>query len=131
RELSQKFPEHVGEAVRVQTFITDAPGGTVSYYGVLENGKIVESKLGEDANADFAVTSSYADSLKMAKGEIEAGEALAEGRLHVTGDLAKFLAFLPIAIRPEYRKGARELDKLTDYPAGGQPPKKKGTPKPN
>jgi len=52
RKLSDEFPERPGASARMQYVVTGTPDGDVKYYWVLENGKILESTVGEDPSAD-------------------------------------------------------------------------------
>ena len=103
RKLSQEFPERPGATARMQFAVTGGPGGDVKYYQVLDNGKILESTLGEDANADFTMTSSFDDSVKIQKGELDPNAAFMQGRMKVAGNMTKFLALLPLTSSPEYK----------------------------
>src|SRR5207248_1241234 len=80
RELAQEFAERPGATARMQYVTTGAPEGDVAYFQVLENGKILESTLGEDPSADFTITSTYEDSVKIQKGELDANAAFMQGR---------------------------------------------------
>ena len=81
RKLAQEFPERPGATARMQFAVTGAPDGDVKYYQVLDNGKILESTLGEDANADFTMTSAYDDTVKIQKGELDPNAAFMQGRM--------------------------------------------------
>ena len=72
RELAKDQPERAGASATIQYVVTGGPDGDVKYYWVLENGKLLESSLGEIADADFTLTSTYDDSVAIAKGELDA-----------------------------------------------------------
>ena len=84
RELAKDQPERAGASAKMQYVVTGGPDGDVKYYWVLENGKLLESQLGEIADADFTMTSSWDDSVAIAQGRarrergVHAGED--EGR---------------------------------------------------
>ena len=66
KELAQSFPEKPGASARMQYVVTGAPeGGDARYFTVIENGKILEASLGEDPDAEFTLTQSYDDSVKV------------------------------------------------------------------
>jgi putative sterol carrier protein len=115
RKLAQEFPERPGATARMQFAVTGAPEGDVKYYQVLDNGKILESTLGEDANADFTMTSSFDDSVKIQKGELDANAAFMQGRMKVTGNMGKLMSLMPLTQSPEYKALGAEIDKITDY----------------
>ena len=56
RELAKDQPERAGASAKMQYVVTGGPDGDVKYYWVLENGKLLESQLGEIADADFTMT---------------------------------------------------------------------------
>src|SRR5947207_4021445 len=79
RKLSDEFPERPGASARMQYVVTGTPDGDVKYYWVLENGKILESTVGEDASADFTITTTYEDSRKIQEGELDPNAAFMQG----------------------------------------------------
>ena len=115
KELSQEFPERPGATARMQFVTTGAPEGDVSYYQVLENGKILESVLGTDPNADFTITSTYDDSVKIAKQELDANAAFMQGRMKVTGNMGKLMSLMPLTQSPEYKAIQEKIRGITDY----------------
>ena len=115
RKLSQEFPERPGATARMQFAVTGAPDGDVKYYQVLENGKILESTLGEDANADFTMTSAYDDTVKIQKGELDANAAFMQGRMKVTGNMGKLMSLMPLTQSPEYKAIQQKINEITEY----------------
>jgi putative sterol carrier protein len=115
KELGQEFPERPGATARMQYVVTGAPEGDVSYYWVLENGKILESTLGTDASADFTITSTYDDSVKIAKGELDANAAFMQGRMKVTGNMGKLMSLMPLTQSPEYKAITAKLAANTEF----------------
>jgi putative sterol carrier protein len=115
KELSQEFPERPGATARMQFVTTGAPEGDVAYYQVLENGKILESVLGEDPNADFTITSTYDDSVKIAKQELDANAAFMQGRMKVTGNMGKLMSLMPLTQSPEYKAIQAKIAEQTDF----------------
>ena len=87
----------------------------MKYYQVLDNGKILESTLGEDANADFTMTSSYDDSVKIQKGELDANAAFMQGRMKVTGNMGKLMSLMPLTQSPEYKAIQQKINEITEY----------------
>jgi putative sterol carrier protein len=115
RKLAQEFPERPGATARMQFAVTGGPGGDVKYYQVLDNGKILESTLGEDANADFTMTSSYDDTVKIQKGELDANAAFMQGRMKVTGNMGKLMSLMPLTQSPEYKAIQQKINEVTEY----------------
>ena len=115
RELAQAFPERPGATARMQYVTTGAPDGDVAYFQVLENGKILESTLGEDPSADFTITSTYEDSVKIQKGELDANAAFMQGRMKVTGNMGKLMSLMPLTQSPEYRAIKEKITAVTEF----------------
>jgi putative sterol carrier protein len=116
RELAQEFPEKPGATARMQNVVTGGPDGDVSYYQVIENGKMVEANLGEDPEgAEFTITSTYDDSVKIAKGELDANAAFMQGRMKVTGNMGKLMALMPLTQSPEYKAIAEKTQAQTEF----------------
>ena len=84
--------------------MTGAPDGDVSYYTVIENGKIIENKLGSDEQAEFTMTQSYDDAVKVLKGELDANAAFMQGRVKVTGNMGKLMSLMPLTQSPSTRR---------------------------
>jgi putative sterol carrier protein len=115
RDLAQEFPERPGATARMQYVTTGAPEGDVAYYQVLDNGKILESTLGEDPSADFTITSTYEDSVKIQKGELDANAAFMQGRMKVTGNMGKLMSLMPLTQSPEYKAIQAKIAEQTDF----------------
>ncbi len=115
RKLAQEFPERPGATARMQFAVTGGPEGDVKYYQVLDNGKILESTLGEDANADFTMTSSFDDSVKIQKGELDPNAAFMQGRMKVTGNMGKLMSLMPLTQSPEYKGIQQKINEITEY----------------
>jgi putative sterol carrier protein len=115
KELAQAFPETPGASARMQYVVTGAPEGDVKYYTVIENGKTLEQSLGEDPEAEVTLTSSYEDSVKVAKGELDANAAFMQGRVKVTGNMAKVMSLLPLTNKTEYKEIQDRLRDETEF----------------
>ena len=114
-ELAKTFPEKPGASARMQYVATGAPDGDAKYYTVIENGKILENALGEDPQAEFTLTQSYDDSVKVLKGELDANAAFMQGRVKVTGNMGKLMSLMPLTQSPEYKAIAGELAGQTEF----------------
>ncbi|MGI9032416.1 MAG: SCP2 sterol-binding domain-containing protein [Acidimicrobiales bacterium] len=115
KDLAQTFPERPGATARMQYHVTAGPDGDIRYYWVLDEGKLVESSLGDDADADFTLTLSYDDSVKMQKGELDPNAAFMQGRMKVTGNMGKLMSLLPLTQSPEYKAIQDDIRHVTDY----------------
>ena len=115
KELAQDFPETPGASVRMQQVVTGAPDGDVKYYTVIENGKTIEQSLGEDPNAEVTLTNSYEDAVKIMKGELDANAAFMQGKVKVTGNMAKMMSLMPLTSKPEYKQIQEKLRAATEF----------------
>jgi alkyl sulfatase BDS1-like metallo-beta-lactamase superfamily hydrolase len=115
RALAAGQPERPGATVRMNWVVTGSPTGDVSYYWVLVNGKLEESKIGTLEDAEVTLTSSYEDSVKQIKGELDANAAFMQGRVKVTGNMAKLMSLLPLTNSPEYKQLGERIRDLTEF----------------
>ncbi|MHB8463489.1 MAG: SCP2 sterol-binding domain-containing protein [Acidimicrobiales bacterium] len=115
RALGADQPERPGATVRMNWVVTGGPAGDVSYYWVLENGKLLESSLGTLEDAEVTLSSSYEDSVKQINGELDANAAFMQGRVKVTGNMAKLMSLLPLTNSPEYKELGEKIRAITDF----------------
>ena len=114
-KMADSQPERPGASARMQYVITGGPEGDIKYYWILENGKILESKLGELPDADFTMTLTYDDSMKVQKGELDPNAAFMQGRMKVTGNMGKLMTLMPLTNSPEYKALQEEIREITEY----------------
>lgn len=115
RELAQDFPERPGATARMQYVVTGTPAdGDVSYYTVIENGVMLENTLGTDEAAEFTLSSTYDDSVKILNGELDANAAFMQGRMKVTGNMGKLMSLMPLTQSPEYKAIQAEVAEQTE-----------------
>jgi putative sterol carrier protein len=115
RKMAEGQPERAGASARMQYVVTGGPDGDIDYYWVLENGKITESQLGKLPDAEVTLTTAYPDALKIQKGELDANAAFMQGKVKVTGNMAKVMALLPITNAPEYKQLQTEIAAITEF----------------
>ena len=115
QELAQEFPERPGATARMQYNVTGGPEGDVKYYWVVENGKLQEAKLGDDVDAEFTLTLSWDDSVRIQKGELDPNAAFMQGRMKVTGNMGKLMGLLPLTQSPEYKAIQEKIREVTEY----------------
>jgi putative sterol carrier protein len=115
RALAEDQPVRPGATARIQYHTTGAPEGDVKYYWVLEDGKLLEAKVGELDDTDFTLTMSYEDAVKVQQGELDPNAAFMQGRMKVSGNMAKLMSLLPLTNSPEYRALQEQIRKITEY----------------
>ena len=115
REMAADQPERPGASVKMNYVVTGAPEGDVTYHWILENGKLVESKLGALDDGEVTLTMTYDDAVKQAKGELDANAAFMQGRVKVTGNMAKLMSLLPLTNAPEYKALQAKISEVTEY----------------
>jgi alkyl sulfatase BDS1-like metallo-beta-lactamase superfamily hydrolase len=115
RALAEGQPERPGASARMQYVVSGGPDGDIKYYWILQDGKLLESSLGEVDDADFTMTLTYDDSVKVQKGELDANAAFMQGRMKVAGNMAKLMQLMPLTNSPEYKALQEEVRDLTDF----------------
>ncbi len=114
-EFGQEFPERPGATARMQYVVTGTPEGEVKFFTVIENGKMLENQLGEDPAAEFTLTRTYDDAMKIDKGDLDANAAFMQGRIKVTGNMAKLMSLMPLTASPEYKAIGAKLAEQTEW----------------
>ncbi|HVB06145.1 MAG TPA: SCP2 sterol-binding domain-containing protein [Acidimicrobiales bacterium] len=115
KRLAVGQPERPGASARLQYVITGGPEGDINYYWVVEDGKLVENKLGTLEDAEVTLTETIDDALAMQKGELDANAAFMQGKIKVDGDVAKLLALLPITMSPEFHEFNAAVLAMTEF----------------
>ena len=115
RRMAEGQPERPGASARMQYVVTGGADGEIRYYWVLEDGKLLESGLGDLDDPEVTLTQSYDDAVAIQKGELDASAAFMQGRVKVTGNMAKLMALLPITGSPEYKELQGEIRQMTEY----------------
>ena len=114
-QMAESQPERPGASARMQYVVTGGPDGDVRYYWVLENGKLLESKLGELSDADFTMTETYDDAKRIQQGELDPNAAFMQGRIKVAGNMAKLMSLMPLTNAPEYKELQKQIQEITEY----------------
>jgi putative sterol carrier protein len=115
RKMAEDQPVRPGATAKIQYHTTGGPEGDVRYYWVLEDGKLLESQLGDVSDADFTLTMTYEDASKVQKGELDPNAAFMQGRMKVSGNMAKLMSLLPLTNSPEYRALQEQIRGITDF----------------
>ncbi len=113
--LAEDQPERPGASARMQYVVTGGPDGDVRFYWILEDGKLIENKLGTLDDPELTLTQSYEDAKKIQTGELDAQAAFMQGRIKAEGNMAKLLALMPITNSPEYRALQERIREITEY----------------
>jgi putative sterol carrier protein len=108
-------PERPGVGARVQQVVTGGPDGDVKYYWVIEEGNLLQCQLGELPDPEFTITMKYADSVAVQKGDIDPNAAFMQGRMKVTGNMAKLLSLMPLTNSPEYKQLQEDIRAVTEF----------------
>ena len=114
-KMAENQPEHPGATARIQYVVEGGPGGTIKYYWIVENGKLIESDLGELDDSEITMTQSYDDAMKIQKLQLDANAAFMQGRLKVDGNIGKLLSLLPLTNSAEYRELQKEILEVTEF----------------
>jgi putative sterol carrier protein len=114
-KMAEGQPERPGASAKMQYVVTGGPEGDIKYYWVLENGKLLENKIGETSDADFTLTLTYDDSVKVQQGELDANAAFMQGRMKVTGNMGKLMQLMPLTNSPEYKELQEQIRGITEY----------------
>jgi putative sterol carrier protein len=115
KTMAESQPERPGASAKMQYIVSGGPEGDVKYYWVLENGKLLESSLGELADAEVTMTQTYDDAMKIQQGELDVNAAFMQGRIKVTGNMAKLMSLMPLTNAPEYKELQKRIQEITEY----------------
>lgn len=115
KRRAQDQPERPGATARMQYVLSGGPDGEVRYYWVLDNGKLLENQLGDLPDSDLTLTMTYEDARRIQAGELDAQAAFMQGRIKVSGNMAKLMALMPITNSPEYRHLQEQIRTVTEY----------------
>jgi hypothetical protein len=117
REMAKGQPERPGASARMQYIVAGGPDGEVRYYWLLENGKLLESNLGDISDPDITMTTSYDDAKKIQDGELDPNAAFMQGRIKIGNNtnMAKLMSLMPLTNAPEYKELQKEIREITEY----------------
>lgn len=115
RKLAESQPERAGATAKMQYVVTGGPDGDIPYYWVIENGRLSEASLGQLPDAEVTLTTTYADSVAIQKGDLDANAAFMQGKTKVTGNMAKLMLLMPLTMAPEYQALQAQVRARTEY----------------
>jgi putative sterol carrier protein len=114
-KLAVDQPTRPGATVNIQYKVTGGPAGDIDYYWNIDEGKFVDAKLGSIDSPDFTMTNTYDDAAKIQRGELEATAAFMQGKIKVSGNMAKMMSLLPITNSPEWKALQEKVNAITEY----------------
>jgi len=53
--------------------------------------------------------------MKIQKGELDANAAFMQGRIKVSGNMAKLMSLMPLTNAPEYKELQKQIEEITEY----------------
>jgi putative sterol carrier protein len=114
-KLAADQPVRPGASARLQYRVTGGPDGEIEYYWIVEDGKLVENRLGRVDDPEVTLVEDYADALAMQKGELDANTAFMQGKITVEGDVAKLMSLLPLTMSPEFHAFQAAVLAITEF----------------
>jgi hypothetical protein len=117
RAMADSQPERPGASARIQYIVSGGADGEVRYFWVLEDGKLLESELGNVTEPDITMTTSYEDAKKIQQGELDPNAAFMQGRIKIGNNtnMAKLMSLMPLTNAPEYKELQKEIREITEY----------------
>jgi putative sterol carrier protein len=113
--LAADQPTRPGATVKIQYKVTGGPDGDIDYYWAIDEGKILDAKLGTIDAADFTMTNTYDDGAKIQRGEMDPTAAFMQGKIKASGNMAKMMSLLPITNSPEWKALQEKVNSATEY----------------
>lgn len=115
RTMAADQPERPGLSARIQYEITGGPEGGVSYFWILEDGRLRSSATGTVDSPDVTLTMVWDDAEAMQRGELDPNVAFMQGRMKVAGSMGVMMALLPVTNTPEYQDLRRRIAEVTEF----------------
>jgi SCP-2 sterol transfer family len=120
RELFGSVAPCPGATARIRRVVTGAPGGDVVLTLTLEDGRLVDAARAvadpPDPGAELTITTTYADTLLLASGDLDLSVAVMQGRAKVAGSMRALVAILPATRSREFRAARAALHERTADP---------------
>ena len=120
RELFGSLAPAPGATARIQRVVTGAPDGDVLFTLTFADGRLLDAALvaghEPDPDAELTITTTYADTLLLASGDLDLNVAVMQGRAKVAGSMGALLAILPVTRSREFRAAQAALHERTAAP---------------
>jgi hypothetical protein len=115
RAMAADQPERPGASCRLNCVVSGSPSGEVSAYCVVENGRVLEAALGALDDAEVTLTATWGDAVSIGEGELDVNAAFMQGKVKVSGNMAKLMALLPLTATPECRALQQRVRAVTEF----------------
>lgn len=115
RRLGAGEPERPGLNASVQFLVGGGPGGDVSYWWRIQDGRLVDAALGQLEDSDVSITYTYPDAVLVQRGQLDANAAFMQGRAKVAGHLTKLMSVLPLTASADYKDLQGRIADQTEY----------------
>ena len=115
RAIGADQPDRPGASVRMNWVVTGSPRGEIDYHTVIEDGRVVDSRLGLLTDAEVTLTATWGDSVRIAEGELDINAAFMQGKVKASGNMAKLMSLLPLTATPEYKQLQDRIRAVTEF----------------
>ncbi len=115
RAMAADQPARPGLSASIQYQITGGPDGDVSYFWVLEDGRLTESAGGVVADPDVTLTMAWDVATAMQRGELDPNVAFMQGRMKVGGSMSVMMSLLPVTNTAAYQDLRRRIAAVTEF----------------
>jgi len=114
REATVDLPRRPGAGACIEYRVTGGPDGEVVFHTVIDDGRVVENRLGAAEEADFTVLLSHADFVDVVRGDLDLTVGFMQGRVKVTGNIGRMLSVLPVTTSQPWRAAAGRVLAATE-----------------
>lgn len=112
------LPVRSGATARLQHVVSGAPDGEFAYRIDITDGRIIATAAGrDDAAADCTFLVTFADALRIARGELDLHVGFMQGRVKMSGSGGPLLDVLACTQSDAYRALVAEVAAATVFPA--------------
>jgi putative sterol carrier protein len=112
-DLAASLPERPGASATLAFKVTAGPQGDFTYFQQIVDGRIARQELGKSDSADITFTITWADSVAVMQGELDANVAVMQGRVKSDGNIGALMAILPVTGSAEYKAVQQQVLAIT------------------